>query len=134
MSDTTDILQLPGASLEAIEQHDDELILRFSQVKIVQEMENAFEDSLWTQAVDLTIRNFGVEGDLPDCPCEIEGRDLTDNIYTYRDHAPLPIDWRGEVHCVLRIAGSGALITASGNAMHAERIDFPRYIQHIKKA
>ena len=105
MSDTTQIMQLHGAQLASIEQSDDEITLHFSQVQLVQEMENAIEDSLWTQAIDLTIKGVELEGELPACPCEITGGDLTDNIFTYRDHAPLPISWRGTVSCKFILAG-----------------------------
>ena len=111
MSDTTQILQLPGAQLESIEQDGDSVTLHFSLVHLVQEMENAFEDSLWTQAIDLTAKGCSIEGDVPDCPCELGGGDLTDNIFTYRDHAPLPINWRGEVHCKLNTTTGDALWT-----------------------
>ena len=76
MSDTTQILQLPGAQLESIEQTGDSVTLHFSLVHLVQEMEGAIQDSLWTQAVNLTIRGIHVSGDLPDCPCEIGSGDL----------------------------------------------------------
>ena len=58
MSDTTNTLQIPGAQLESIEQGDNEITLHFSQVHLLQEMEAAIEDSLWTQAVNLTIRDI----------------------------------------------------------------------------
>jgi hypothetical protein len=133
MSDTTQILQLPGAQLESIEQADDSITLYFSLVHLVQEMEGAIEDSLWTQAVNLTIRDARLTGDLPDCPCEISGGDLTDNIYTYRDSAPLPIDWRGETACKLIVAGSKATFTIDGDSMQLEQIALPRYIKHVRK-
>ena len=109
------------------------ITLHFSKVFLLQEMEGAIEDSLWTQAVSLTIRDIQIDGELPDCPCEISGGDLTDNIYTYRDHAPLPISWRGELQCKLTIAGTGAGVTIRGNSMKVEQIDHPRYIKHIKR-
>jgi hypothetical protein len=133
MSDVSYTLQLPEARLESIEHDADAITLRFSQVHLVQEMENAFEDSLWTQAVNLTVRDCSLEGELPDCPCEIGGGDITNNIYTYRDHAPLPINWRGDVRCSLKIAGSDASFSISGTAMQLEQIETPRYIRHIKK-
>lgn len=133
MSDTSNTLQLPGAQLESIDRGDDEITLHFSQVHLVQEMEGAFEDSLWTQAIRLRIRGISLAGELPECPCELQGGDLTDNIYTYRDHAPLPIDWRGEVRCKLLVAGSGAACSIEGSSMQVEQIDHPRYIRHIKK-
>ena len=133
MSDTTQILQLPGAQLESIEQGEDEITLHFSLVQLVQEMENAMEDSLWTQAIDLTIKGIELEGELPTCPCEVSGGDFTDNIFTYRDHAPLPISWRGSVCCKLDFAGHDTGITISGDSLKVDQIAFPRYIKHVKK-
>ncbi len=133
MSDVTYTLQLPEARLESIDREADSITLHFSQVYLVQDMENAFEDSLWTQAVNLTIKDVSIDGDLPECPCDISGGDITNNIYTYRDHAPLPINWRGEVRCSLKIAGSDAAFSISGNTMQLEQIETPRYIRHLKK-
>ena len=133
MSDTTNTLQLPGAQLESIEQGDNDITLHFSQVHLLQEMEGAIEDSLWTQAANLTIKDINLEGELPECPCEIKGGDLTDNIFTYRDHAPLPINWRGEVSCKLIVSGSEKCFSIDGESMQLEQIAHPRYIKHIKK-
>jgi hypothetical protein len=133
MSDTTQILQLPGASLASIERDGDTWTLHFSCLDLVQEMEGAFEDSLWTQAVDLVIRDASLEGTLPECPCVVRGGDLTDNIYTYRNHAPLPIKWRGEVGCTLTVEGREDAFTLRGAGMEALPLEYPRYIRHIKK-
>ena len=128
MSDTTQIMQLHGAQLASIEQSDDEITLHFSQVQLVQEMENAIEDSLWTQAIDLTIKGVELEGELPACPCEITGGDLTDNIFTYRDHAPLPISWRDTVSCTFLLAGHDTGFTISGDSLKVDQNAHPRYI------
>jgi hypothetical protein len=133
MSDTTDTLQLPGAQLKSIEQGENEITLHFSQLQIVQEMENAIEDSLWTQACDLVLRNIEISGELPDCPCEIKGGDLTDNIFTYRDHAPLPIDWHGDTGCKFTVANSDAGFSVVAEYLQVERLEHPRYIKHVKK-
>ena len=133
MSDVSYTLQLPEARLESIARGADSITLHFSQVYLVQEMENAFEDSLWTQAVDLTLRDYSLEGELPACPCELSGGDFTNNIYTYRDHAPLPINWRGDVRCTLRVAGDAAVFGISAGNMQLEQLETPRYIRHIKK-
>lgn len=133
MSDTTQTLQIPGARLESIEQSDHEIILHFSQVHLIQEMEAAFEDSLWTQAVNLIVTDITLDGELPECPCEIKSGDLTNNIFTYRDHAPLPIDWHGEVSCKFKAAGNDAGFSIDGTAMQLEQIGHPHYIRHVKK-
>ena len=131
--DTTSSLQLPGARLERIEQDDDTVTLHFSLIHLVQVMEGAFQDSLWKQACTLVIRNVEIDGELPQCPCEIQGGDMTDNIYTYRDHAPLPINWNGSVGCKFTVAGSNATFSIDGTAMKMEMLDHPRYIRHIDK-
>jgi hypothetical protein len=133
MSDTTNTLQLPGAELESIEQADNEITLHFSQVQLLQEMEGAIENSLWTQAVRLVVRDIEIEGELPACPCVIKGGDMIDNIFTYRDHAPLPINWRGEVRCQLTVADTGTTFSIDGESMQLEQINHPRYIRHMKK-
>lgn len=133
MSDTIYILQIPGAQLESIDQDDSKITLHFSKVQLIQEMEGTIEDSLWTQAIDLTIKDIELEGDLPECPCEITGGDMIDNIYTYRDHAPLPINWIGEVSCTFKTGGSGSRFSINGQAMQLEQLGNPRYIKHVKK-
>lgn len=133
MSDTTDTLQFPGAQLESIEQDDNTITLHFSQFEIVQEMENAFEDSLWTQACDLVLRNPRISGELPECPCEIRDGDLTDNIFTWRDHAPLPIDWRGDTGCRFSVTDSNAEFSIDAEYLQVKRLEHPRYIRHMKK-
>ena len=132
--DTTSSLQLPGAQLERIEQGDDEITLHFSLVNLIQVMEGAFQDSLWKQACELIIRNVDIDGELPPCPCEIQGGDFINNIYTYRDHAPLPIDWNGSVSCKFTVAGSGTVFSIDGTAMQMKMIDQPRYVRHIDKS
>jgi hypothetical protein len=133
MSDINNVLQIPGTQLESITQSDNEITLHFSQVQLLQEMEGAIENSLWTQAVKLTIDEIETEGALPDCPCIIKNGDLINNIFTYRDHAPLPINWRGEVRCSFTVEGAGTGFTIEGKSMQLEQIDLPRYIKHIKK-
>ena len=132
MSDTTFFLQLPGAQLQSIKHDADDITLHFSLVNLVQEMEGTIEDSLWTQQVNLGIKGAVTDGELPDCPCEISGGDMTDNIYTYRDHAPLPINWKGGVACTFKTAGASGF-SIEGESMQLEQIGHPRYIKHIKK-
>jgi hypothetical protein len=135
MSDITQHLQLPEAQLARIEQSGDERItLDFSRVYLVQVMEDAFEDSLWTQAVRLTLEDCEIAGELPTCPCELQGGELTNNIYTWRNLVPLPIRWRGDTGCKLIVAGSGATCTIRANRMALEQIDYPRYLRRIPKS
>lgn len=133
MSDITYSLQLKGAQLASIDQDENSITLHFSKVHLIQIMEAADEDSLWTQAINITLKNYTLEGELPDCPCEIAGGDFTDNIFTYRNHAPLPIDWRGDTGFKLTIANGDETISIEAEFMQVEQIDHPRYVKHMKK-
>ena len=133
MSDITIQLQLPEAKLERIERDGEDISLHFSKVFLVQEMEGAFEDSLWTQAVSITISDCEIDGDLPACPCELRGGDFIDNIYTYRNHVTLPISWRGDVGCRLDAGDGAQRCRISGTAIRSEQIGNPVYLKHISK-
>jgi hypothetical protein len=133
MSDITTRMQLPEASLERIERDGDDITLQFSKVFLVQEMEGAFEDSLWTQAVNITLVNCEIDGELPPCPCELAGGDFMDNIYTYRNHVTLPINWRGDVGCRLNVAGSGQRCEIRCDDIRSEQLGHPAYLKHISK-
>jgi hypothetical protein len=133
MSDITTQLQIPEARLERIVRDGDDITLYFSRVYLVQEMEGAFEDSLWTQAVNITVSNCEIEGKLPDCPCELGGGDFIDNVYTYRNHVALPISWRGDVGCKLGTTDRGDSFIISGDGIRSEQIGNPTYLKHIKK-
>ena len=133
MSDITSQLQLPEAQLERIERDGDNITLHFSKAYLVQEMEGAFEDSLWTQAVNITISNCEIDGEPPACPCELGGGDFTDNIYTYRNHFALPESWRGDVGCRMNVADSSESFTIRGDTIRTEQIGNPAYHNHRSK-
>lgn len=133
MSDITIQMQIPEAQLERIERDGDDITLHFSKVYLVQEMEGAFEDSLWTQAVNITVSNCETGGELPACPCELDGGDFIDNVYTYRNHVTLPISWRGDVSCHLGMADSEHRFTINGDSIRSEQIGNPVYLKHISK-
>jgi hypothetical protein len=126
-------LRLPGCVLQSITREDTGVVLGFSLVYLVKKIEGAFEDTLWKQAGDLIIFNAEIEEGLPACPCEIDGGDLQDNIYTFRDMVPLPLKWRGATSCILRTRGGAGTLEISGDAMEMHLIGDPRYIGHIKR-
>ena len=133
MSDTSNTLQIKNAQLASIDEDGDSITLHFSMVHLIQDMEGAIEDSLWTQAINIKLMNYTLDGNLPDCPCEVTTGDFIDNIFTYRDHAPLPIDWRGETGCKLTTTGGDEPFSIEAEFMQVEQIDMPHYIKHVKK-
>ena len=60
------------------------------------------------------------------------GGDVGENIFTYRDMIPLPLESRGQAHCDLGIEGSDAHIRLQAAAVKLEMEDVPKYIEHIR--
>ena len=57
---------------------------------------------------------------------------MGENVYTYRDMIPVPLDSRGRAHCLLRV-GDG-IIRVDGAAVRLEMDGVPRYIEHLRPA
>ena len=57
---------------------------------------------------------------------------MGENVYTYRDMIPVPLDSRGRAHCLLRV-GDG-MIRVDGAAVRLEMDGVPRYIEHLRPA
>ena len=124
-------IELPGCEVEALERHGAQVRIRFSRAFIVKSMTGAFERTRWWQAGDLLIE--GVEGpvDLPQGPLKVTGGDVYDNIYTYRDLIPLPLETAGQVGCRLLFEGVEAPLEVRGTRLRLEMKATPRYIEHI---
>jgi hypothetical protein len=45
----------------------------------------------------------------------------------------LPINWRGETRCKLKLSPGDTGFTIEGDSIQVEQIDLPRYIKHVRK-
>jgi hypothetical protein len=63
-------------------------------------------------------------------PAECTGGDVGENIYTYRDMVPVPLESRGQAHCALRLADGMLRVTA--RSVRLEMQGVPRYIEHLR--
>jgi len=61
-----------------------------------------------------------------------DGGDIDDNVFTYRDMIPIPLDTRGRARCELRLRGASQKLVAEGEALRLEMKDVPKYIEHIR--
>ena len=93
MDSTT--IELPGSEIESISLKEGALIVRFSRAIIIKTMSDSEEQTRWWQAGELVFDDAELSGALPDCPCVCEGGDVGENVYTYRDMLPFPLDSRG---------------------------------------
>jgi hypothetical protein len=125
-------IELPGSEIERITLQDGCLRIHFSRAYIVKTMTGSTERTRWWQAGDLVMDEAEVEGELPDGPFVCDGGDVDENIYTYRDMIPIPLDSRGYARCMLKVRGSDARVVASGTTIRLEMDATPKYIEHLR--
>ena len=108
------------------------LRVRFSRAYIIKTMTGSVERTKWWQAGDLVMEGAEVEGELPRGTLVCTGGDVSENVYTYRDMIPLPLDSRGRTHCALSFEGSDQKLIANAQTVRLEMRDAPKYIEHIR--
>lgn len=130
--DSTSI-ELPGSEIEGIELEQDRLSIRFSKALLIKTMTGSVERTLWWQKGRLILG--GVEEapeSLPDGPLTCDGGDVGENIYTYRDMIPLPLQSSGQVFCKLRFRGREEILAIHGRQIRLEMEAVPKYICHLR--
>ncbi|MCB1758598.1 MAG: hypothetical protein KDI68_02300 [Gammaproteobacteria bacterium] len=125
-------IDLAGSEVESVARHDDRVSVRFSRAYIIKTMTGSSERTRWWQAGTLVFEGAEVEGELPDFPAVCRGGDVGENIYTYRDMIPVPLESRGSAHCDLRFEGQPGHLKLRAAAVRLEMDDRPRYIEHIR--
>ena len=124
-------IELPGSEIETIGYQDGCLRVRFSRAHIIKTMTGSRERTRWWQAGDLVIEGASLEGALPAGPLVCDGGDIDDNVFTYRDMIPVPLESRGRTGCDLRFRGIDRRLLVTGEALRLEMVDVPKYIEHI---
>jgi hypothetical protein len=130
----TSSIELSGAQIDRIELVDGRLRLHFPRVKIIKTMTGSVERTRWWQAGDLVIDAAQPLAPLPQAPVVCAGGDIDENVYTYRDMIPIPLNARGRVGCDLRLADTEARISVRGEALRLEMEGVAKYIEHIRPA
>jgi hypothetical protein len=124
-------IDLPGSEIESVVFENDLLTIHFSRVIIIKTMSGSSERTRWWQAGTLVFENAELESGLPDCPCVCSGGDVGENVYTYRDMIPLPLNSQGRARCDLKIKDQQPL-RAWAEGVKLVMDDRPRYIEHIR--
>ena len=125
-------IELPGSEIESISLDDSRLKIRFSRAIIIKTMSDSEERTRWWQAGELIFDDAELESELPKCPCVSDGGDVGENVYTYRDMLPLPLESRGRAHCELKFRDQADSLRATASAVKLVMDDRPRYIEHIR--
>ena len=149
-------IRLPGSELAGISFVDGTLRIDFARAYIIKTMTGSAEKTLWWQAGALILDNAELLAPLPQSGSEPEsesgsdpasepdsgpesepvlicdGGDIDENVYTYRDMIPIPLESRGQCRCDLKLRGRDARISAQGETIRLEMQAVPKYIEHIR--
>jgi hypothetical protein len=130
--DSTSI-ELPGSRITAVTVDGDRVRVEFEPAYLVKHMTGSVERTRWRQNGALVFdgATLDPEAALPRLPADCAGGDVGENVYTYRDMIPVPLESRGHAHCALRIGEDGE-IRIDATAVRLEMIDVPKYIEHIR--
>ncbi len=131
MDSTT--IDLPGCEIESITVEAGVVNIRFSRAYLIKTMSGSDERTRWWQAGSLLFDDAEVDGDLPACPCVCDGGDVGENVYTYRDMIPLPLQSQGRAHCKLKFRDSNQLLQVIAGGVKLQMDDRPHYIEHIRE-
>ncbi len=126
-------IELPGSMITAIKIVDDDVRIRFEPAYLIKTMTGSEERTKWRQNIELLFENAELlEGGTLELPATCNGGDVGENIYTYRDMIPVPLESKGQAHCDLGIEGSTLRLRVQAEAVKLLREDMPRYIEHLR--
>jgi hypothetical protein len=127
-------IELPGSSISAVTVAGDTVRIRFEPAHIIKSMTGSVERTKWWQNGELVFTGAELDEDsaLPALPVECAGGDVGENVYTYRDMIPLPLESRGHASCAIRVKGSDAVIRVQAKAVKLVMEDVAKYIEHIR--
>jgi hypothetical protein len=129
-------IRLPGTEIAGATFDHGVLQVVFACAYILKTMTGSDERTLWWQRGRLVLADAELSAPLPetaaDRPWICDGGDIDENVYTYRDMIPIPLDSRGLCRCDLRLRGTDARIAAQGAEIRLEMDETPKYIEHIR--
>ncbi len=126
-------IELPGSIIADIKVLDEEVRVRFEPAYLIKTMTGSDERTRWRQNIELVFDNGELlEGGTIDIPATCSGGDVGENIYTYRDMVPIPLESRGQAHCDLGVEGSSLRIRVQAEGIRLDREGLPKYIEHLR--
>lgn len=131
--DSTSI-DLVGSKVAAVDIDGDTIKVRFEPAYLIKMMTGSVERTRWWQNGSLVFEGAELAQDaaLPELPAECAGGDVGENVYTYRDMIPVPLESRGRAHCDFKIVDSEQSIRIQAEAVTLELEDVAKYIEHIR--
>ena len=129
--DSTSI-ELCGSRISAVDVDGDTVSVRFSPAYLIKTMTGSVERTRWRQEGALVFSGAEIDDrePLPTLPADCLGGDVGENVYTYRDMVPVPLESHGRAHCVLKVADG--VIRVDASAVRLVMDDVPKYIEHLR--
>lgn len=129
--DSTSI-ELLGSTIAAIEIDGETIRIEFEPAYLIKSMTGSVERTRWKQKGALVFEGaaLGEDEPLPELPVECRGGDIGENIYTYRDMIPVPLNSHGHAHCALKLGDAVLRVTATAVRLDMEGV--PKYIEHLR--
>ena len=124
-------IQLKGSEIEKLEVEGSSVKIFFSRAIIIKTMTGSVEKTRWWQAGYLVFEDAELL-EQAELPAICAGGDVGENVYTYRDMIPVPLDSRGRAHCDLYFENNEAHLKVEAGAVRLEMLDVPKYIEHIR--
>ena len=125
-------IELNGSHIAAVTVAGDEVRIRFEPAYLLKSMTGSNERTKWRQNGELVFRGADLVEPLPALPADCQGGDVGENVYTYRDMVPIPLNSRGRASCALAV-GDG-VIRVEAEAVELVMEDVPKYIEHLRPA
>jgi hypothetical protein len=125
-------IDLKGSEIASIDLEQGCLRLRLARAYLVKTLTGSAETTRWWQEGILSLEDAVLLAPLPVGPLICAGGDVDENIYTYRDMIPIPLESRGQIRCALRFAGTSSQLIATGSSVRLEMLGTPKYIEHLR--
>jgi len=128
----TSSIELCGSEIGTISLQGGYLRVHFTRAYICKTMTGSREQTRWWQSGDLVMEGATAHSGLPEGPLVCDGGDIDDNVFTYRDMIPIPLNSRGFARCDLRFRGTDAHLVVSAKTLRLEMANVPKYIEHVR--
>lgn len=126
-------IELAGSVIASVTRQQGEVVVRFEPAYLIKTMTGSDERTKWKQNVELVFTRATLEDmEQVDFPMPCAGGDVGENIYTYRDMIPVPLESRGSAHCDLGLADTAQRIRVQAEGLKLVQEGVAKYIEHMR--
>ena len=127
-------IELPGSKITLVEATVEGAVrIRLEPAYLIKTMTGSEERTKWWQNMELVFEEAEIiaGNDLP-LPAMCAGGDLSENVYTYRDMIPVPLESRGFAACDFAFEGTDQHLQVRGSGVKLIEEGRAKYIEHLR--